>query len=70
MTLTHNNPLQAPIQVPVTLTVAATAMSRILRVGPSAQAAAAGSRHFLWNVTVGGEARGLARGSRHTLYLK
>lgn len=70
MTLTHDNPLQAPIDVPVTLTVGETGLSRILRVGPSAQAAAAGSRHFFWNLTVGGETRGLTRGSRYTLYLK
>ena len=70
MTLSHTNPLQAPIQVPVTLTVAGTGLSRVLRVGPSALAAAAGSRYFMWNFTVGGEARGLTRGSRHTLYLK
>jgi subtilisin family serine protease len=73
MTLSSNNPSQAPIQIPVDLTVSgagAAGVSRVLRVGPSALAAAAGSRYYLWNLTVGGEARGLARGSRYTLYLK
>jgi hypothetical protein len=71
MTLTSSNPLQAPISIPVGLSVSGVAgISRVLRVGPSALAAAAGSRYFLWNMTVGGETRGVARGSRYTLYLK
>jgi hypothetical protein len=71
MTLTSNNPLQAPISIPVNLSVSGVVgISRVLRVGPSALAAAAGSRYFLWNMTVGGETRGMTRGSRYTLYLK
>jgi len=73
MTLNSNNSSQAPISIPVSLTVAGQVpigISRVLRVGPSALASAAGSRYYLWNMTVGGEARGLARGSRYSLYLK
>jgi hypothetical protein len=71
MTLSHNNPMQPSLDIPVTLTVIGVpGGSRVLRVGPSAQAAAAGSRYFMWNMTVGGETRGLLQGDRHVLYLK
>lgn len=72
LTLTHNNPNEAAIAIPVTLTVGATsdALSRVLHIGPAALPVAAGGRYSLWNITVGGEVRGLARGSRYTLYLK
>jgi bacillolysin len=71
MTLSHNNPAEASIQIPVALTVdASSGISRILRVGPSAAPMAVGSRFFMWNLSVGGEARGVAKGSRYTLYMK
>lgn len=71
MTLTSNNPAQTPISIPVNLTVTGiVGISRVLRVGPSALPAAAGSRYYLWNMTVGGETRGLVQGSRYKLYLK
>jgi len=71
MILSDNNPAQPVLQIPVTLAVVgAPGTSRVLRVGPSALAGAAGSRYFMWNMTVGGETRGLAKGSRYSLYLK
>jgi hypothetical protein len=71
MTLSHNNPLQPSLDIPVTLIVqSAPVGSRVLRVGPSAQAALAGSRFYMWNMTVGGEARGTAQGERYILRLK
>ncbi len=72
MILNHNNPNQASVSIPVTLTVGASVggISRILHVGPAALPVASGSRYSLWNITAGGEVRGLARGSRYTLYLK
>jgi hypothetical protein len=71
LTLGHNNPQEASLTIPVTLTVeSAGRISRVLQAGPAALTMASGGPYYLMNLTVGGEARGIARGNRYTLFLK
>lgn len=70
ITLNHNHPTLPALQIPVTLTVQGMGLTRVIRVGTSAQAMATGTRFRLRRITVGAETTGLLQGSRYSLFLQ